>query len=243
MVVDGVEYPVDCLVFASGFEVTTDYDHRLGFDPVGRGGVAHERAWSEGAHTLHGVLSGDFPNLMMISLVQAGFGTNFVHFLAESAEHVRLAHRHAASEQGIATIEATPEAEEEWLDVLYGAAAGAADYSAICTPGYYNSEQGATTPRRPATSSTPAASSTTPGTSSAGGRADGLPGTRVVADRRNHLSHVPTTPRVTRRWQGGRTGWRAGPGCSAAASRDSRSSARRTAASNPRRPTSPGARR
>jgi cation diffusion facilitator CzcD-associated flavoprotein CzcO len=140
VVVAGVEYPVDLLVFASGFEVTTDLDHRLGFDPRGRGGVALSERWSDGAHTLHGILSGEFPNLMMISLVQAGFGTNFLHFLSESAKHVAWLIT-TCEEQGIATIEATPEAEEEWLGVLYGAAAGAAGYSASCTPGYYNSEQ------------------------------------------------------------------------------------------------------
>jgi cation diffusion facilitator CzcD-associated flavoprotein CzcO len=139
-VVGGVEYPVDLLVFASGFEVTTDLDHRLGFDPRGRGGVTLSERWSDGAHTLHGILSAEFPNLMMISLVQAGFGTNFLHFLSESAKHVAWLIA-TCEEQGVVTIEATPEAEEEWLGVLYSAAAGAAGYSAHCTPGYYNSEQ------------------------------------------------------------------------------------------------------
>ncbi|MFM7872351.1 MAG: monooxygenase, partial [Actinomycetota bacterium] len=64
VVVEGVEYPVDCLIFASGFEVTTDYTHRLGFDPVGRGGVSLSTAWTEGPATLHGVLTRGFPNLM-----------------------------------------------------------------------------------------------------------------------------------------------------------------------------------
>lgn len=143
VVVDGTEYPVDLLVFASGFEVTTDLDHRLGFDPKGRNGVALSERWHDGAHTLHGILSGEFPNLMMISLVQAGFGTNFLHFLSESAKHVAWL-VDTCAQRGIATIEAVPEAEEEWLGVLYGAAAGAADYSATCTPGYYNSEQNPT---------------------------------------------------------------------------------------------------
>jgi cation diffusion facilitator CzcD-associated flavoprotein CzcO len=138
--VAGVEYPVDLLVFASGFEVTTDLDHRLGFDPKGRDGVALSERWADGAHTLHGILSGEFPNLMMISLVQAGFGTNFLHFLSESAKHVAWLIA-TCEQQRIVTIEATPAAEEEWLGVLYGAAAGAAGYSATCTPGYYNSEQ------------------------------------------------------------------------------------------------------
>jgi len=141
VVAAGVEYPVDLLVFASGFEVTTDLDHRLGFDPKGRDGVAMSERWHDGAHTLHGVLSAGFPNMMMISLVQAGFGTNFLHFLSESAEHVAWLVS-TCEEQGVATIEATPEAEEEWLEVLLGVAGGIADYSASCTPGYYNGEQG-----------------------------------------------------------------------------------------------------
>ena len=88
VVVAGVEYPVDILVFASGFEVTTDYHHRLGFDPKGRAGVSMSESWAEGPHTLHGVLTHDFPNLMMISTVQGAFGTNFAHYLTETSKHV-----------------------------------------------------------------------------------------------------------------------------------------------------------
>jgi cyclohexanone monooxygenase len=141
VVANGVEYPVDLLVFASGFEVTTDLDHRLGFDPKGRNGVSMSQRWHDGAHTLHGVLSAEFPNMMMISLVQAGFGTNFLHFLSESARHVAWLIA-TCGEQGVTTIEATPEAEEEWLGILLGVANQIADYSRSCTPGYYNGEQG-----------------------------------------------------------------------------------------------------
>lgn len=141
VVVGGVEYPLDLLVFASGFEVTTDLERRLGFDPRGRGGVAMSERWHDGAHTLHGVLSAEFPNLLMISLVQAGFGTNFLHFLSESAKHVAWLIA-TCLDEGVATIEATPEAEEDWHALLLGVAGGIADYSVNCTPGYYNGEQG-----------------------------------------------------------------------------------------------------
>jgi cation diffusion facilitator CzcD-associated flavoprotein CzcO len=140
VVANGVEYPVDVLVFASGFEVTTDLDHRLGFSPKGRGGVPMSERWNDGAHTLHGVLTAEFPNLMMISLVQAGFGINFLHFLSKSAEHVAWLIG-TCLDEGIVSIEATREGEDEWLGVLYGEAAGVASYSMSCTPGYYNSEQ------------------------------------------------------------------------------------------------------
>jgi cation diffusion facilitator CzcD-associated flavoprotein CzcO len=139
-VVDGVEYPVDLLIYASGFEVTTDLHHRLGFDPTGRGGVRLSERWAEGAHTLHGVLASGFPNLLLISLVQGGFGTNFSHLLSESAKHV--AHiLEACVDQGIVVIEPEEVAEEEWLSVLLGVGVGAARYFMNCTPSFYNSEQ------------------------------------------------------------------------------------------------------
>lgn len=78
LVVDGVEYPVDLIIYASGFEVTTDLHHRLGFNPRGVDGIALSERWAQGAHTLHGVLASGFPNMLLISLVQGGFGTKFL---------------------------------------------------------------------------------------------------------------------------------------------------------------------
>ena len=139
-VVDGVEYPVDLLIYASGFEVTTDLHHRLGFNPMGRNGVTLAERWAEGAHTLHGVLASGFPNLLLISLVQGGFGTNFSHLLSESAKHV--AHIiEACADQGIIEIEPEEAAEEEWLSVLLSVGIGGARYFQNCTPSFYNSEQ------------------------------------------------------------------------------------------------------
>ena len=136
---DGNEYPVDLLIFASGFEVTTALQQRLGFDPVGRDGTRLSDRWADGAHSLHGILSAEFPNLLIIGTMQAGFGVNFVHFLSESARHVAWIVATCEAE-GIRSIEATVDAEEEWLGVLYGVAMGLRRYSSTCTPGYYNSE-------------------------------------------------------------------------------------------------------
>ena len=77
---------------------------------------------------------------MIISLTQGGFGTNFAHFLAGDAEHC-AAIVATCRDRGIKTIEATPEAEEDWLMVLYGVAGPVAGYAATCTPSFYNSEQ------------------------------------------------------------------------------------------------------
>ena len=140
LVVDGVEYPVDLIIYASGFEVTTDLHQRLGFDPTGVDGVALSERWAHGAHTLHGVLASGFPNMLLISLVQGGFGTNFSHLLSESAKHV-AAIMEACIEQGIDVIEAEPTAEDEWLSVLHKVGFRGARYFQACTPSFYNSEQ------------------------------------------------------------------------------------------------------
>jgi cation diffusion facilitator CzcD-associated flavoprotein CzcO len=139
-VVNGVEYPLDLLIYASGFEVTTDLHKRLGFDPKGIGGTTLSERWAEGAHTLHGVMASGFPNLLLISLVQGGFGTNFSHLLSEAAKHV--AHIvEVCEEKGIKAIEPETAAEEEWLSVLHTVGFGHGRYFASCTPSFYNSEQ------------------------------------------------------------------------------------------------------
>jgi hypothetical protein len=79
--------------------------------------------------------------MLMISLVQGGFGTNFVHFLGEASKHIASVIA-TCLEQDVLEIEPTPEAEDEWLMVLYGRIMGIAKYIVHCTPGYMNGEQG-----------------------------------------------------------------------------------------------------
>ena len=136
---DGVEYPVDLLIFASGYEVTSDYHHRLGFDPKGRGGVPLSEAWGTGPSTLQGVLTRGFPNMLMISTVQGAQATNFLHSISTVAEHVGWLVAKAAAD-GIVTMEPIEAAQEEWFNLLLGQVFGIARYNAVCTPGYLNRE-------------------------------------------------------------------------------------------------------
>jgi len=141
VIVNGVEYPVDLLIFASGFEVTTAYTHRLGFDPKGRDGLSLSEAWAEGPATLHGVLSNGFPNMFMISTVQGAQATNFVHSITEAAQHVAFLIEQCVKGD-IATIEPETVAQENWFETLFAQLWGIARYNATCTPGYLNSEGG-----------------------------------------------------------------------------------------------------
>ncbi len=138
-IVNDTEYPLDLLVFASGFEITTGLVDRLGFDPVGRDGVQLSDRWHDGTHSLHGILTAEMPNFFVVSFVQAGFGLNFVHFLSESTAHITWLIEHCIHHD-IKSIEATVEAEDEWLNILWAASGPLARYNKTCTPSYGNSE-------------------------------------------------------------------------------------------------------
>jgi cyclohexanone monooxygenase len=139
VMVDGVEHPVDCLIYASGFEVLTFYTHRLGFDPKGRDGVSLSQAWSRGPHTLHGIHTRGFPNFMMNSAIQGGQDVNFAFTITQIAKHSAYTIKRCLDE-GATTVEPTPEAEEDWFQVILGTLAAYGRYFETCTPSYLNNE-------------------------------------------------------------------------------------------------------
>ena len=138
VVVDGVEYEVDCLVFATGFEVGTAYTRRAEFGVYGRDGVSLGDAWADGMRTFHGFLSAGFPNCFHMGLTQTGLTANFTYMLDHQAQHVaelvNLVNRRQAQ-----SIEPTPEAEADWVEIVTGPNM-MTNYQNACTPGYYNGE-------------------------------------------------------------------------------------------------------
>ncbi|MFU8814403.1 MAG: flavin-containing monooxygenase [Pseudomonadales bacterium] len=139
IVANGVEYPVDCIVFASGFEVGTDYTRRARYDVVGRAGQKLSAKWQDGIRTLHGVHVHGFPNLFVMSNAQAAFTTNFPHAMDEAARHMAYLIDRCRSD-GIRTIEATAAAEDAWVEEIISLSRYNEDFLASCTPGYYNNE-------------------------------------------------------------------------------------------------------
>jgi cyclohexanone monooxygenase len=77
IVADGVEYAVDCIIFASGFEITTELKRRFGIDPItGRDGLSLYDHWADGYRTFHGMMSHGFPNQFFTGFTQAGVSAN-----------------------------------------------------------------------------------------------------------------------------------------------------------------------
>ena len=70
IVAHGTEHEVDCIIFASGFEITTELDRRLGIAPfAGRDGLSLYDHLAKGYRTLHGVTSCGFPNLFWTGFI------------------------------------------------------------------------------------------------------------------------------------------------------------------------------
>ncbi|MEU5971643.1 flavin-containing monooxygenase [Streptomyces globisporus] len=139
VVVGGTAYALDCLIFATGFNVGTSGIHSGRLPVRGRGGVHLLDRWRrQGPRTLHGFTSNGFPNLIQLGTLQNASSVNFTHILDEQAVHA--AALVAAAEADDALIEPSPASEDSWLAVL---AEGAPDHEwfhAECTPGYYNRE-------------------------------------------------------------------------------------------------------
>ena len=138
VVVDGVEYEVDCLIFATGFEVGTAYTRRAEFGIYGRDGLSLADAWADGMRTFHGFLSCGFPNCFHMGLTQTGLTANFTYMLDNQAQHVAQLIT-LVDRRNTQSIEPTPEAEAEWVQLVNGPNM-MTNYQDVCTPGYYNGE-------------------------------------------------------------------------------------------------------
>ena len=139
IVANGELVELDCIIFATGFEVGTDYTRRSGYDLIGKGGVKLSDKWADGMRSLHGLHTRGFPNLFIISNAQAAFTTNFPHAMDESAQHIGYIVNQCLS-GNISSVEPSEEAEEAWVQEIISLARLSESYQASCTPGYYNNE-------------------------------------------------------------------------------------------------------
>jgi cyclohexanone monooxygenase len=138
VVAAGQEYEVDCIIFATGFEVGTDYTRRAGYDVVGAHGNTLSEHWKDGMRSVHGMHVHGFPNMFVLGHTQGGFTVNYPHLLDEASRHACHVLRHALD--GDLVVEATTEGEDAWLNALTESARDFRAFQEQCTPGYYNNE-------------------------------------------------------------------------------------------------------
>jgi cyclohexanone monooxygenase len=139
VVAGGVEYEVDCIIFATGFEVGTAWTRRAGYDLIGVGGKTLSDYWSDGMKTYHGFSTHGFPNCFILGQSQNGGSVNLTSVLDDQAQHVSYIIRQVM-DRGARYSQPTKEAETEWVAEIQRLSVVAARFLAACTPGYYNNE-------------------------------------------------------------------------------------------------------
>ncbi|MDE0348418.1 MAG: monooxygenase, partial [Gammaproteobacteria bacterium] len=139
VVANGIEYEVDCIIYATGFEITSSPRRRINFDIIGRGGKSLFEHWEKGLQTLHGLSSHGFPNWFFIGVNQNGLSVNMTAMFDDQARHVAYIIDEVLG-RGRAVAEVTAEAEAEWVAEIRRLSYANRDFLESCTPGYYNNE-------------------------------------------------------------------------------------------------------
>ena len=132
---EGKVYPLDLLIYATGFEVQkTGIYNRI----RGKKGLDLEDKYRAGIRTVLGIHTAGYPNFFIMGGYQASFRFNLTDVLQTQGDHIAHCIDYARSHDHH-TIEVTPEAEEWWVQEVI-ANRGKTSRSTDCTPGYYNFE-------------------------------------------------------------------------------------------------------
>jgi cation diffusion facilitator CzcD-associated flavoprotein CzcO len=134
-VFEGANYPLDVLIYATGFEVQKTGIYN---EIRGRGGVEINETYSQGLRTLFGVHTHGYPNLFIMGGYQASFQFNLTFMLQTQGDHIAECIAYAR-DHGYAEIDVAPDTEQWWVDEVI-AHRGKTSRNQDCTPGYYNFE-------------------------------------------------------------------------------------------------------
>jgi cation diffusion facilitator CzcD-associated flavoprotein CzcO len=135
VVFEGVTYPVDVLIYATGFEVQkTGIYNQI----VGKTGREINETYADGLRTLFGVHTHGYPNLFIMGGYQASFQFNLTFMLQTQGDHIAECIKYAR-DHGHLEIDVSPATEEWWVQEVI-AHRGKTTRNQDCTPGYYNFE-------------------------------------------------------------------------------------------------------
>ena len=140
IVADGLEYEVDCVIFASGFEISTEIHRRFAIDAItGRDGLSLFDHWRDDYTTLHGMTSRGFPNQFFMGFIQGGVSANTTAMFEQQAEHIAYIIAEAQN-RGATTVEPSQAGQDAWVSTVRELSIDNSAFELSCTPGYYNNE-------------------------------------------------------------------------------------------------------
>ena len=135
VVFEGKEYPVDVLIYATGFEVQVTGIYN---DIRGVGGRELNDKYKDGMRTVLGIHSEGYPNLFIMGGYQASFQFNLTFMLQTQGQHIADCVSYVR-ERNHTTIDAKYDTEQWWVDEVIRHR-GKTNRNKECTPGYYNFE-------------------------------------------------------------------------------------------------------
>jgi cation diffusion facilitator CzcD-associated flavoprotein CzcO len=135
----GIEHKLDCIIFATGFEVGTGWGRRSGCEIYGRDAQSLWECWKDGLQTFHGFYTHGFPNLFHMGVTQNGASYSYTFCTDEQAEHIAALLKHARA-RNARRIEPTAQAQQEWVATIRRLSGANAEFFRECTPGYFNNE-------------------------------------------------------------------------------------------------------
>jgi cation diffusion facilitator CzcD-associated flavoprotein CzcO len=145
-IANGKEYAVDCMIFASGFEVTSDLNRRWGIDVVeGRNGESIYNHWPDGYETLHGTMTHGFPNQFYVGYIQGGLNASVTEQFGEQGRHIAYIISETLKRGG-KSVEPSKEAQDEYVTRFRELEIDYSEFQAQCPPGYFNND-GETKPK------------------------------------------------------------------------------------------------
>lgn len=136
----GKEYAVDCVIFASGFEVTSDLRRRWGMDVVeGRDGASIYEHWANGPRTLHGVMTHRFPNQFYVGYIQGGLNASVTEQCGRQGQHIAYIISETLK-RGMTHVEPSKEGQEAYVRRFEEIEVDLSETLSLCPPSYFNNE-------------------------------------------------------------------------------------------------------
>jgi cyclohexanone monooxygenase len=136
----GEEYPVDCIIYATGFEFGVASTRSGGFEVYSPSGQSLSDQRAEGVRSLHGIQVKGFPNLFIVGgLHHAAVSINQPLVFGDQGRHVAELIR-KFEDRDLARVEVRPEAEQRWGELINQKSLYSIEAGRSCTPGAFNNE-------------------------------------------------------------------------------------------------------
>jgi cation diffusion facilitator CzcD-associated flavoprotein CzcO len=139
---DGVERPIDVLIFGTGFRAT---EPLIGIRLIGRGGVEIHDAWRERMSAYLGITVSGFPNFFLLLGPNTGLGHNSIILMIEAQVRYVMSCLKLMKRRKRQVLEVRPETQKQFVADIYRRLEGTVWQSGGCHSWYQDQRTGENT--------------------------------------------------------------------------------------------------